>query len=515
MVRGHIKIRMAPIWILLLPILFSVALPVKAQSDRRPNFIIIFADDQGYNDLGCFGSPLIKTPNIDQLAAEGIRFTNFYAQPVCGPSRTALMTGCYPLRVAEVGNVKRIHPMVHPKETLLPEIFQKQGYATACIGKWDLNGHGNGFKWEEMVPTRMGFDYWFGPPASNDGGIKTVYRNETVLENHGVTVNNVTKTYTEEALDFMERSKDRPFFLYLAHTMPHTVLGASDAFRGKSQYGLYGDCIEEIDWGVGEIRKKLRELDLEENTVILYTSDNGPWRARGTHGGSCFPLRGGKATTWEGGVRVPAVLWGNVGLQSGVEVNRVCKTMDVIPTFLQMAGIDLPDTLSLDGQDISAWILSQPSVKEIPEIYYYYYYTHLQAVRQGDWKLVLPRDQAPKWLPNNMLSRWRREDMEAVRDIELYNLREDRAERRDVAKDNPQKVQELLALVDKARKDIGDFNSIGAGARFFDEDPVRPDVLKFQGEESTWRGDPVPIHSEYDNGGRIRKNPNHFKNKRK
>nr|WP_299381101.1 sulfatase [Allomuricauda sp.] len=482
---------------------------------KTPNFIIIFTDDQGYNDLGCYGSPLIKTPNIDQLAAEGIRFTNFYAQPVCGPSRTALMTGCYPLRVAEVGNIKRMHPMVHPKETLLPEIFQKNGYTTACVGKWDLNGHGSGFKLKEMYPTEMGFDHWFGLPSSNDGGTKHVYRNETLLENHGITVDNVTATYTKEALDFIDKNKDQPFFLYLAHTMPHTILGASPEFKGKSKYGLYGDCIEEIDWGVGEIRKKLEQHGLDKNTVIFFTSDNGPWRARGTHGGSCFPLRGGKATTWEGGVRVPAVMWGNVGIKSGVDVGQVCKTMDVIPTFLSIAGIDIPNDLNIDGQDLTSVVTTKLSEEEISEEYYYYYYTHLQAVRKGDWKLVLPRDQAPKWLPNNMMSRYRREDMEAVRDFELYNLRDDIAERRDVSGDHPQKVNDLLALVEKARNDIGDFNSIGVGARFYDEDPVRPDVLKFQEDESIWRGDPIPIHSEYDNGGRIRKNPNHFKKKTK
>ena len=502
---------------LILGVLLLSVLSGKAQEykemKKQLNFIIIFTDDQGYNDLGCFGSPLIKTPNIDQLAAEGIRFTNFYAQPVCGPSRTALMTGCYPLRVAEVGNIKRFHPMVHPKETLLPEIFQKNGYTAACIGKWDLNGHGSGFILEDIYPTRMGFDYWFGLPSSNDGGTKHVYRNESLLENHDITVDNVTKTYTNEALDFIERSKDKPFFLYLAHTMPHTILGASPEFKGKSKYGLYGDCIEEIDWGVGEIKKKLESLGLDDNTVILFTSDNGPWRARGTHGGSSFPLRGAKASTWEGGVRVPAVMWGNVGLKSGVDVDQVCKTMDVIPTFLSMAGIDLPEALNIDGQDLSPLVVSGFAGEEISEIYYYYYYTHLQAVRIREWKLVLPRDQAPPWLPNNMMSRYRREDMEPVRDLELYNLNEDIAERRDVAENHPEKVKELLAVIEQARKDIGDFNVIGEGARFFDEDLKRPDVLKFQEDESAWRGDPIPIHSEYDNGGRIRKNPNHFKRK--
>ncbi len=483
------------------------------EQKTKPNFIIIFTDDQGYNDLGCYGSPFIKTPNIDKLAAEGIRFTDFYAQPVCGPSRTALMTGSYPLRVAEVDNIKRFHPMVHPDETLLVKLFQTNGYSTGCIGKWDLNGHGAGFKYEDLYPTKMGFDYWYGLPSSNDGGVKNVYRNEKLLENHGVTSDNLTQTYTREAIDFIERSKDAPFFLYLAHSMPHTKLGASPRFKGKSEFGLYGDTIEEIDWSVGAITKKLSELGLDKNTIILYTSDNGPWRARGTQGGSCFPLRGGKATTWEGGVRVPAVMWGNLGLKAGIEVDQVCKTMDVMPTFLSMAGIGIPEDLHIDGQDISSLLMENQEKAALSDVYFYYYYTHLQAVRKGDWKLVHPRPQAPVWLPNSMLSVFRREDMEPVRDYELYNLRKDMTERRNVAKLYPEIVEELKILAEQARNDIGDFNVIGEGARFYDQGVKRPDIQKLQ-TNSGMGSDSIKQHHFYNDGGRIMINPRHFQKKK-
>ncbi len=292
--------------------------------------------------------------------------------------------------------------------------------------------------------------------------------------------------------------------------MPHTKLGTAKDFKGKSKFGLYGDCIEEIDWSVGEIRKKLEKLGLEKNTVILYASDNGPWRARGTHGGSCFPLRGGKATTWEGGVRVPCIMWGEE-LKSGIVNNQLSSTMDILPTFINMAGIEKPKNLVIDGQDISLSILKGKKQTFVKEVYYYYYYTHLQAVRSGDWKLVLPRPQAPFWLPNNMMNQYRREDMEPVRDFELYNLRTDISERRNLSKNNPDKVKELLALVEEAKKDIGDYKLIGEGARFFDEGVKRPDALKWQKDHSSLKGEYIKIHPYYDDGGRIMRNSNHFK----
>ncbi len=469
---------------------------------EKPNFIIILTDDQGYNDLGCYGSPLIKTPNIDQMAKEGIRFTNFYAQPICGPSRTAFMTGCYPLRVAEIGNVKRMHPMVHPKEVLLPEVLKEAGYTSGCIGKWDLNGHGQGFQRDDIYPRAMGFNYWFGLPSSNDGGVRDVYRNEELV-NEKITVDTLTQLYTSEALQFIEREKNGPFFLYIAHTMPHTKLGASQKFRGKSNFGLYGDVIEELDWSVGQIRQKLIELDLDSNTILVFTSDNGPWRARGTHGGSAFPFRSGKATTWEGGVRVPCIVWGGKYTKSGIVNDRVVTSMDWLPTFAKLGGAKLPEGITIDGKDITSLIVQGAEEEVLEQTYYYYIETHLQAVRQDEWKLVLPRPQAAIGMTNSKKSVYRREDMEAVKDLELYNLKSDPSERRDVAAFNPDIVQKMLKLVAKARADIGDYNVIGEGARFYDQGEKRPDVKLWKEISMDSIRKSQKIHPFYDDGGRI------------
>ena len=488
----------APILIIILLLGFKVSCQEK--SNDKLNFIIILTDDQGYNDLGCYGSPLIRTPVIDKMASEGIRFTNFYAQPFCGPARAALMTGCYPLRVAEVGNTKRTFPMVHPDEILLPEILKSVGYKTACIGKWDLNGHKHTFADEKLLPTRMGFDYWFGLPASNDVGANNLYRNSELIGK--VSIDTLTQLYTSEAIKFIEESKESPFLLYLAHTMPHTVLGAGSRFKGKSAFGLYGDVIEELDWSVGKIIGKLKELGLERNSVVIFTSDNGPWRARGTHGGSAFPLRSGKITTWEGGVRVPCIIWGPGIVKPGVVTKQVCSNMDILPTFCFLAGAELPENRHIDGQNIYPILTGVEQNKPLKEIYYYYLDTHLQAVRDGNWKLVLPRPQAPEWIRNGKRSKFKLEDTEPVRDYELYNLANDPSERRDIALENSEKVSELLKVIEKAREEIGDYNRVGKGARFFDEEIRRPDAIYWEEKEKKGWKQKIEIHPFYDSGAR-------------
>ncbi len=286
--------------------------------DRPPNFIVIFTDDQGYQDVGCFGSPDIRTPRLDAMATQGMKFTSFYAQPICGPSRAALMTGCYPMRVAERGNVKQVHPILHSDEITIAELLKTKGYATACFGKWDLAKHAqNGF-FADLLPTHQGFDYFFGTPTSNDS-FANLYRNEELIEPQ-TNMATLTKRYTDEAIRFMQKSKQRPFFVYLPHTMPHTRLDASEQFKGKSNRGLYGDVIEEIDFNVGRIIDAVNEMGLAEQTYVLFTSDNGPWLIKNKdhadghlpsdHGGSAGPLRSGKVSTFEGGVRVPTILWG-------------------------------------------------------------------------------------------------------------------------------------------------------------------------------------------------------------
>ncbi|WP_430937118.1 sulfatase family protein [Saccharicrinis sp. 156] len=449
------------------------------KNERKPNFIIIFTDDQGYQDLGCYGSPNIKTPQIDKMAKEGMRFTNFYVQPICGPSRTALNTGCYPMRVAEVGNIKRNHPMVHPKEIMLSSLLKQAGYSTACIGKWDMNGHKAGFARDDIYPDNFGFDYWFGTGSGNDGGHIDLWRNREVVEKKA-GMDLLVQKYHAEAINFIEQNKENPFFLYLAHTMPHTKLGASEAFKGKSERGLYGDVIGELDWSTGEILKAVKEYGLDKNTVVIFTSDNGPWLVRGENAGSAAPLRGGKVTTWEGGVRVPCVMWAPGLIPKGKTCNEITTSMDILPTFCVMAGVEIPNDRIIDGEDISSLITGEKERFDEERIYYYYFLTHLQAVRKGKWKLVLKRPQAPEWCGFLAhASKWKLHDVLEIPEHQLYDLENDIGETTDVAKTHPGEVKALLQLVENARNDIGDYNKIGEGARFFDDEPHRYDAKKW------------------------------------
>lgn len=296
------------LWAFMLLLLF----PGAGRTADKTNFIVILVDDLGYNDLSSYGSPHIETPNIDRLADEGIRFTDFYAQNVCGPSRAALLTGSYPIRIAEPGNRKNQHTVLHPRELTIAELLKRQGYATACIGKWHLAGSGEGRQGRgtgpyraELMPNAQGFDYFFGTPAHNgttrtlDSWKTELHRNRQVLE-LDASMDTITKRETEEALEFVREHHKEPFFLYLSYNMAHVVLGASPEFRGSSRRGLYGDAVSEIDHGVGRLLQTLRELGLDGKTLVVFTSDNGPW-VEGhlrEHGGSAFPLRGYKMTTW-------------------------------------------------------------------------------------------------------------------------------------------------------------------------------------------------------------------------
>ncbi|MHC4744518.1 MAG: sulfatase family protein [Planctomycetota bacterium] len=333
-------------------------------SAKRPNFIIFFTDDQGYNDVGCFGSPLIKTPRFDEMAAEGMRFTSFYAQPVCGPSRAALMTGCYPIRLAEPGNRKNAHTIVHPKEITIAEVLKGAGYATALVGKWHLAGGRKNKYNPELMPNGQGFDYFYGTPLHNGftrevnaKSFKTqLMRNGEILDDFldQSEMDTITQRYTAEAMEFIRKNKDKPFFLYLSHTMPHVPLGASKEFRGKSARGLYGDVIQELDWSLGRILDTLKELEIDENTLVVFTSDNGPWIEKqiGDYGGSAEPLRGAKMMTWEGGLREPCIMRWPSKIPPGVVCNEIATTMDLLPTFAYLAGAKLPEGRAIDGKDI-------------------------------------------------------------------------------------------------------------------------------------------------------------------
>ncbi len=453
------------------------------ETDQRPNFIIVFADDQGYGDLGCFGATDFKTPRIDQMAREGMRFTDFYAQPVCGPSRTALLTGSYPIRVGEYGNEKNTFPYVHEKEILLPKVLQEAGYATGMIGKVDITLRHRGFK-PELNPVRRGFDYWFGVVGANDSGeVRWVYRDEERIQ-ETAGVDDLTRRYTDDALAFIRRNKDGPFFLYIAHTMAHVVLGVTEPFEGRSERGLYGDVIEELDASTGEILDLLAELGLDQNTIVVYTSDNGPWSnhslpqytaAITEHAGSSGPLRGEKATTWEGGIRVPTVMWAPGYVPAGTESAEVATTMDLLPTFIQMAGAELPADRTLDGRDIGPLMRGEPGAKSPHEAFYYYRETHLDAVRSGPWKLVFPRPgrDESEWLLSKG-GAFLGELLEPVTELALYNLESDIGETTNVAADNPDIVERLTALADAGREELGDYDRIGTGVRFFEDGPKWP-----------------------------------------
>ena len=356
---------------------------------KPPNFIIIFVDDQGYQDLGCYGSPKIKTPRIDRMAAEGIRFTDFYvAAPICSPSRAALMTGCYPSRVGLGNWVQRPDSRIgiHPDEITLPEMLKRAGYATACIGKWHL-----GFL-PPFVPTSQGFDYYFGlyhnldleaDYLADEGGVP-ILRNGEVVKRPADPAE-LTELYTEEAVRFIRGNRDKPFFLYLPHTMAHQPLGVSERFKGKSAGGLYGDVIECLDWSTGRILDVLRELELDRRTIVVYTSDNGPGP-----GASALPLRGRKLTTYEGGLRVPCIVWGPGTVACGQVCHELVTSMDFYPTFARLAGAELPADRVIDGRDIGP-LLTDPAKAKSPHDAFFYHGSlgELVAVRSGKWKLFL------------------------------------------------------------------------------------------------------------------------------
>lgn len=453
--------------------------------ERPPNFVIIFSDDHGYEDVGCFGSPDIRTPRLDAMAQEGIRFTSFYAQPICGPSRAALMTGCYPMRVAERGNVKQVHPVLHEKEVTIAEVLRTRGYATACFGKWDLARHSQKSFYPDLLPTHQGFDYFFGTPTSNDSFVD-LYRNQVLIEPRA-SMATLTKRYTDEAIQFMERHVDKPFFVYIPHTMPHTKLDASEQFKGKSRRGLYGDVIEELDFNVGRILDAIRGLGVADRTYVLFTSDNGPWliknrdlsdgRYPSDHGGSAGPLRSGKVSTFEGGVRVPTVLWGPGRVPSGLTCDHIASTLDVLPTFACLAGAEIPNDRVIDGSDVSHLFHGQFETADPGKAFFYYLRMHLQAVRQGKWKLHLPREKEPigaaPFSRNNHIAPHDRIGFAAPF---LVDLSVDIGETTNVADDYPDVVQRLLLLAEAMREDLGDYDRVGTNMRFFDGQKARPTV---------------------------------------
>ncbi len=430
-----------------------------ARADALPNVVIIFTDDQGYQDVGCFGSPDIKTPNLDRMAGEGMRLTDFYvAAPCCSASRIALLTGCYPQRVGIRGVLFPGHRIgIHPNELTLAEVFKKRGYATAIVGKWHL-GH-----LPKFLPTRHGFDEYFGLPYSNDMWPPNKRRKypplplidgEKAIE-HNPDQSQLTTRYTERAIDFIERNKDRPFFLYFPHTMPHMPLHVSEKYKGKSARGLYGDVIEEIDWSVGQILATLKRLGLNEKTLVIFTSDNGPWLHYGPeHAGSALPLREGKGTTFEGGFREPCIMRWPGKIPAGATCKEVAATIDLLPTIAKLIGVELPKDRTIDGKDIWPLMSGQPGAKSPHDALAYYQGKHLQAVRTGRWKLHFPHAYWKIVVPGTGGKRGR-----AVQDrigLALFDLENDVGETTNVADQHPDVVKRLTELAEQFRNDLGD-----------------------------------------------------------
>ena len=454
----------------------SGARTTESLQPRTPNIILILMDDMGYGDIGRTGASQYRTPNLDRLASHGMQFTWYYCpQAVSSASRAGLLTGCYPNRVGITG---ALMPWavngINSQETTIAEILKTRAYHTGVIGKWHLGHH------REFLPLQHGFDEYYGIPYSNDmwpvdfDGIPIHLKDTTsakmkypvlpLIEGNEKTgeVRNLsdqdklTSDYTQRAVKFIENHSKEPFFLYFPHSMVHIPLGVSSTFRGKSKQGLYGDVMMEVDWSVGEIMKALERNGLENNTLVIFTSDNGPWLNFGNHAGSTGGLREGKGTTWEGGHRVPCIMrWPGV-IPGGTVCNQLASSIDILPTIAGITGAALP-SLKIDGVSILPLMMGEENVSPRREFYYYYQSNSLEAVQRDFWKLVLPhhgrtyRDMKPG------VDGWPGPTgTETVSKPQLFDLRRDPGEWYDVASYNPEKVKELMELADEARKDLGD-----------------------------------------------------------
>ena len=451
------------------------ALSNEAPKTKNPNIILIFCDDLGYGDLSCYGASKYKTPNLDQMAAQGIRFTSFLsAQAVCSASRAGIMTGCYPNRVGISGALFPDSKIgLNPSEETIAEVLKKRNYKTAAVGKWHL-GH-----LREFLPLQQGFDEYLGIPYSNDMWpvnfdgtpakpesnarkrnypvLPLIEGNEKISEFNTLEDQaEITTIYTEQAVKFIGQNKKNPFFLYLAHSMPHVPLAVSSKFNGKSEQGMYGDVIMEIDWSLGEIMKALEKNGLDKNTLVIFTSDNGPWMNFGNHGGSNGGLREGKGASFEGGQRVPCLMYWPENIQEGTICNKLASTIDLLPTFAALAGAPLPEK-KIDGVNILPLLKGDEKANPRKSFLYYYRKNSLEAVRKGDWKLVFSHPgrtyigfkPGADGFPGPTNENFQHSEG-------LYDLRRDPGERFDVKEYYPEVVAELKKLADAAREDLGD-----------------------------------------------------------
>lgn len=447
---------------LLVSVLLAAA--AVAAADRLPNFVIIFIDDMGYADIGPFGAQGYETPQLDRMAREGRLFTDFYvSQAVCSASRASLLTGCYNVRVGILGALNhRAEHGINASEMTLAEVVKQRGYATACYGKWHLGHH------PKFLPVNHGFDEYFGLPYSNDmwpyhptagkdyPSLPLIEGTRVVdAEVTGEDQAQLTRLYTERAVRFIERHRNRPFLLYLPHTMVHVPLYVSERFRGRTGRGLYADVVAEIDWSVGEVLAALRKHRLEQHTLVLFTSDNGPWLSYGDHGGSAGPLREGKGTSFEGGVRVPAIMWWPGRIPAGTRCEEPVMTIDLLPTVARLVGARLP-AHPIDGKDIWPLMGGEPGARSPQEAYYFYWGNELQAVRMGNWKLHFPHTYRTLAGRPGGTGGTPAPYEDARIDLALYDLAADVGESRNVAAQHPEVVKRIEELAEKMRAELGD-----------------------------------------------------------
>ena len=450
-------------WIIALGLL-AVHTAAAVAGDRPPNIVIIFIDDMGYADIGPFGATAYPTPNLDRMAEEGRVFTDFLvSSPVCSASRAALMTGCYHRRVSISGALSPAARIgLHPDEVTLAEICKQKGYATAIYGKWHLGHH------PKFLPTNQGFDEYFGLPYSNDmwpyhptAGDRfpplPLLVNRTVVNPnvHAEDQRMLTTWYTRRAVDFIERNKDRPFLLYLPHSMVHVPLFVSDKFAGKSGAGLFGDVVMEVDWSVGEVLGTLRRLGLDRHTLVIFSSDNGPWLSYGEHAGSAGPLREGKGTTFEGGIRVPTIFWWPGRIPAGSRCDELASTIDILPTVARLIGVPLPRR-KIDGHDIRPLMFEDGARSPHEAFFCYYAGGELQAVRDRRWKLHFPhRYRTLGGRPGGKGGKPARYEVRRI-ELSLFDLKNDIGETTNVIDQYPDVVQRLMAAAERARRELGD-----------------------------------------------------------
>ena len=451
----------------------------QAASTRAPNFIVIFCDDMGYADIGPFGAEGYETPHLDRMAREGMKFTDFYAgRSFCSPSRAALMTGCIPTRVGVGGNFgPKSTTGLNPEEMTIAEVLKQKGYQTACFGKWHL-GH-----LEKFLPPNQGFDEYFGIPYSNDmwpfhPGVRHLPMEERLKRwphlplYEGTKVINpevmpedqiqLTTRLFERAVKFIEKSADKPFFIYLPSPQPHVPLFVSEKYQGKTKRGLFGDVISEIDWGVGQILAALEKSGIDDNTCVVFSSDNGPWLSYGDHAGSAKPLREGKGTNFEGGFRVPCLMRWPGRIPEGTVCREIAGTIDLLPTFARLADAPLPNA-KIDGKDISDLMFGESGAETPHEVFYHYDGgNRLMALRSGKWKLMLAQSYSSPipgtgGLPGN----GQRKTIE----LSLFDLENDIGETTNLAEKHSEVVERLKGYAERMRKDLGDGTNAGPGRR--------------------------------------------------